>query len=95
MPASGALLAGHAFANFRDVNPPRLADDREARAPLLFIGFGEDHVMPSKLVHAVAETSVSNAVTEFVEFPGRPTFWALRFGRASDYAPSWAVRHAS
>lgn len=50
--------------------------------------------MPSKLVHAVAETSISNAVTEFVEFPGR-FLGAPGWESVADYAPSWAVRHAS
>lgn len=97
VPAPGGLLAQHAFANFRDARPPKLAaDNREARAPLLFIGFGADHVMPSKLVHAGVETSVSNSVTEFVEFPGRPHYLgAPGWESVADYALTWAVRHAS
>jgi hypothetical protein len=64
VPAPGGLLTRHAFANFRRDRPMRVAVDREARAPLLFIGFSEDQAMPPKLVHRDAESFNSSAVTE-------------------------------
>jgi pimeloyl-ACP methyl ester carboxylesterase len=94
VPAPGGLLTEHAFANFRYARRPRVTDDREARAPLLFIGFGEDHVMPPKLVHSGVDTSGANSVTEFVEFPGRPHFLGTPgWESVADYALTWAVEH--
>jgi pimeloyl-ACP methyl ester carboxylesterase len=94
--APGGLLTRHAFANFRRDRPMRVAVDREARAPLLFIGFSEDQAMPPKLVHRDAESFNSSAVTELVEFPGRPHFLgAPGWESAADYALRWAVKHPS
>ena len=96
VPAPGGLLTEHAFANFRRVRPMRIAVDRDARAPLLFIGFGEDHAMPPELVQRDAETSDSSSVTQFVGFPGRPHFLgAPGWERVADYALAWAVAHAT
>jgi pimeloyl-ACP methyl ester carboxylesterase len=96
VPAPGGLLTEHAFTHFRRARSTRVAVDREARAPLLFIGFGEDHVMPPKLVHPDVETSNSSSVTEFVGFPGRPHFLgAPGWESVADYALAWAVEHAS
>jgi pimeloyl-ACP methyl ester carboxylesterase len=96
VPAPGGLLTEHAFASFRRARPLSVAVDREARAPLLFIGFGEDHAMRPKLVRPDAETSNSSSVTEFVGFPGRPHFLgAPGWESVADYALAWAVEHAS
>jgi pimeloyl-ACP methyl ester carboxylesterase len=95
VPAPGGLLTEHAFANFRRAASLRVAVDREARAPLLFIGFGEDHLMPTKLVRPDRKMNDSSSVTEFVEFPGRPHLpGAPGWEDVADYALSWAVEHA-
>jgi pimeloyl-ACP methyl ester carboxylesterase len=49
VPAAGTVLHEYAFANFHRDAPTTVDFHREARAPLLFIGFGEDHVMPPKV----------------------------------------------
>jgi pimeloyl-ACP methyl ester carboxylesterase len=93
VPAPGGVLKEHAFARFsRD---PRSRVDRDVRAPLLFIGFGEDNVMPTKLVRPDKEMHDPSSVTEFVEFPGRPHFpGAPGWESVADYALTWAVEHA-
>ena len=49
VPGPTTVLHEGAFANFHR-NPPTKVDfDREGRAPMLLIGFGEDHVIPAKV----------------------------------------------
>ena len=43
----------------------------DARAPLLFIGGGEDHIMPPSVNKSNAKHYKSNTITEYHEFPGR------------------------
>jgi pimeloyl-ACP methyl ester carboxylesterase len=94
VPAPGGILREHAFASFRRSAPSNVAVRREGRAPLLFIGFGEDHVMPPKLVCSDEETYDSSSITEFVEFPGRPHFpGAPGWEDVADYALAWAAAH--
>lgn len=61
---------------------------REQRAPLLFIGFGEDHVMPPKVVgHNEEKYDDSVSITEYREFPGRPHFPGVPgWEEVADYA---------
>jgi pimeloyl-ACP methyl ester carboxylesterase len=95
VPAPERVLHEHAFASFRRVAPSNVDVHREGRAPQLFIGFGEDHVMPPKLVRPDEETYDSGSITEFVEFPGRPHFpGAPGWENVADYALTWAVEHA-
>jgi pimeloyl-ACP methyl ester carboxylesterase len=96
VPAPGGVLNESAFAGFRRAAPSNVDIDRERRAPLLFIGFGEDHVMPPKRVRLCEETDDPSSITEFVEFPGRPHFpGAPGWKDVADYALGWAVQHAS
>ena len=93
VPAPGGVLKEHAFARFNRDSRSRV--DRDVRAPLLFIGFGEDHVMPPKLVRPDEETYGSGSITEFVEFPGRPHFpGAPGWEHVANYALTWAVEHS-
>jgi pimeloyl-ACP methyl ester carboxylesterase len=97
VPAAGTVLQEYAFANFHREAPTRVDFRREDRAPLLFIAFGEDHVMPPKVVgHTEERYDDSNSITEFKEFPGRPHFPAVPgWEEVADYALDWAVAHAS
>jgi pimeloyl-ACP methyl ester carboxylesterase len=97
VPAASTVLSEYAFANFRRDAPTKVDFHREGRAPLLFIGFGEDHVMPPKVVrHNEEKYDDSNSITEFKEFPGRPHFPGARdWEEVADYALAWAVEHAS
>jgi pimeloyl-ACP methyl ester carboxylesterase len=97
VPAAGTVLREYAFANFHRDAPTKVDFRREARAPLLFIGFGEDHVMPPKVVgHNEEKYDDAVSITEFKEFPGRPHFPAAPgWEEVADYALDWAVAHAS
>jgi pimeloyl-ACP methyl ester carboxylesterase len=96
VPAPGGVLKEHAFAGFRRDAPSRVDVRRERRAPLLFIGFGDDHVMPPRLVRRDAQNDDSSSITGFVEFPGRPHFpSAPGWEEVADYALAWAVERAS
>ena len=97
VPAATTVLREYAFANFHRDAPTAVDFRREARAPLLFIGFGEDHVMPPKVVgHNEEKYDDSVSITEFKEFPGRPHFPAAPgWEEVADYALTWAEAHAS
>jgi pimeloyl-ACP methyl ester carboxylesterase len=97
VPAAGRVLREYASANFRHEAPTAVDFRREARAPLLFIAFGEDHVMPPKVVgHTEQKYDDAVSLTEFKEFPGRPHFPAVPgWEDVADYALSWAVKQAS
>jgi pimeloyl-ACP methyl ester carboxylesterase len=97
VPAASKVLREYAFANFHRDAPTAVDFRREARAPLLFIGFGSDHVMPPKVVgHTEEKYDDSVSITEFKEFPGRPHFPAAPgWEEVADYALTWAEAHAS
>jgi pimeloyl-ACP methyl ester carboxylesterase len=97
VPAATAVLREYAFANFHRDAPTRVDFHRERRAPLLFIGFGEDHVMPPKVLHHNEEKyDDSLSPTEYMEFPGRPHFPSVPgWEEVADYALGWALEHAS
>ena len=97
VPAATTVLHEYAFANFHRDAPTAVDFRREARAPLLFIGFGEDHLMPPKVVgHNEEKYDDSTSVTEYREFPGRPHFPAVPgWEEVADNALDWAVAHAA
>jgi pimeloyl-ACP methyl ester carboxylesterase len=97
VPAAGGVLKEYAFANFSRHASSTVDFQRAGRAPLLFIGFGDDHVMPPKVVrHNEEHYDDSTSTTEFVEFPGRPHFpGAPGWEEVADHALAWAVEHAS
>jgi hypothetical protein len=64
---------------------------------VLFISFGEDHVMPPRLLRLDEGASDGTSpITECVEFPGRPHFRAAP-GReeVADHALTSAVKHTT
>jgi pimeloyl-ACP methyl ester carboxylesterase len=97
VPAATTVLREYAFANFHRDAPTAVDFRREARAPLLFIGFGSDHVMPPKVVgHLEEKYDDSASITEYKEFPGRPHFPSVAgWEEVADYALAWTVAHAS
>jgi pimeloyl-ACP methyl ester carboxylesterase len=96
VPAASTVLREYAFANFHRDAPTAVDFRREARAPLLFIGFGEDHVMPPKVVgHTEEKYDDAVSITEYKEFPGRPHFPSVPgWEEVADYALIWATGHA-
>jgi pimeloyl-ACP methyl ester carboxylesterase len=97
VPAATTVLREYAFANFQRDASTKVDFRRESRAPLLFIAFGEDHLMPpSVLRHNEEKYDDSVSITEIKEFPGRPHFpSAPGWEEVADYALSWASEHAS
>jgi pimeloyl-ACP methyl ester carboxylesterase len=72
--------------------------DNDARAPLLFIAGGEDHIMPPSVNKSNAEHYRRSAsLTEFKEFPGRSHWTCAEPGweQIADYALSWSTEHAT
>jgi pimeloyl-ACP methyl ester carboxylesterase len=95
VPAASTVLREGAFANFHRDAPTKVDFHRE-RAPLLFIAFTEDHIVPPKASrHNEEKYDDSVSITEFIEFSGRPHFpGAPGWQEVADYALRWAVEHA-
>jgi pimeloyl-ACP methyl ester carboxylesterase len=96
VPAATGVLADIALANLHR-NPPTEVDfAKEGRIPLLFVGFGEDHVVPPKATkHNERKYDDSVSITEYREFDGRPHFpGADGWEEVADFAIDWAERHA-
>ena len=97
VPGPTTVLHEGAFANFHR-NPPTKVDfAREGRAPMLLIGFGEDHVIPAKVSrHQEAKYDDEVTITEYKLFEGRPHFpGAPGWEEVADYALTWAMAHAN
>ncbi len=97
VPAATAVLREGAFASFHRDAATTVDFRREGRAPLLLIGFGEDHLVPPAAIRRNEEAyDESVSTTEFVEFPGRPHFpGAPGWEEVADLALSWAMRTAA
>ena len=67
-----------------------------ARAPLLFIAGGEDHIMPASVNKSNCKHYKGNTITELKEFPGRSHWTCGEDGweEIADTALDWAVEHA-
>ena len=96
VPAATGVLADIALANLHRHAPTDVDFAREGRIPLLFIGFGEDHVVPPKATsHNERKYDDSVSITEYREFEGRPHFpGAPGWEEVADFAIDWAERHA-
>jgi len=93
VPASNRVLAEGAFANLVPNAPTKVDFGRDQRAPMLFIAFGEDHVIPPKATrHNAEKYGRSKAITAYREFPGRPHFpGAPGWEEVADFALDWAA----
>jgi pimeloyl-ACP methyl ester carboxylesterase len=68
--------------------------ENASRAPMLFIAFENDHIIPPKVARHNAEKYKAVPV-EFKEFPGRPHFpGAPGWEEVADFAFDWAAQHA-
>lgn len=97
VPAANSVLFDIAFANLHR-NPTAKVDFRKAdRAPLLFLAFEDDHVVPAKATRHLAEKyDDSKAVIAFKSFPGRPHFpGAPGWEEVADYALTWAAEQTT
>jgi pimeloyl-ACP methyl ester carboxylesterase len=93
IPAPGRPVFQAGLARFAPHAATKLDYGNDARSPLLFIAGGEDHVVPpsvNKENHA--RYRHSNAVTEYLEFPGRSHLTVAQPGweEVAEKALSWA-----
>jgi pimeloyl-ACP methyl ester carboxylesterase len=98
IPASGAILWGSIVANVQPGPQATFVDyHNDARAPLLFISGGEDHLMPPSVQHSNAAHYKSNTITEVKVYDGRAHLLPAQPGweEVADYALEWALQHAS
>ncbi len=72
VPAANRVLFQVANANINFRTPVRVDWKRTDRAPMLFIGAAEDHVVPAKVVKKMAAKYATPV--EYKEFPNRPHF---------------------
>jgi pimeloyl-ACP methyl ester carboxylesterase len=85
------------FANFKPGHQDTWVDYSADRAPLLFIGGSEDHIMPPSVNKSNAKHyRRSPALTEYHEFEGRDHWSCAAPGweEVADHALAWAVQHA-
>jgi pimeloyl-ACP methyl ester carboxylesterase len=96
IPAARRILLQGALANL-DPRTPFRVDFGDDRAPLLFIGGTEDHVIPAKVSRKMAaKYDKASTVTAYKEFAGRSHFIAGEPGweEVADFALGWATGHA-
>ncbi len=95
VPGSSRVLREGAFANLHRHPATEVDFERPERAPLLLIGFGEDHIVPAKVARHNAEKYKSGRV-EFAEFADRPHFpGAPGWEEVADHALEWATASAA
>jgi len=91
VPAASKVLKEGAFANLHRHPATEVDFAREGRAPLLFIAFEEDHIVPPTATRHNAEKYRSGVIA-FKEFEGRPHFpGAPGWEQVADYALDWAL----
>jgi pimeloyl-ACP methyl ester carboxylesterase len=101
VPAASGVLFDVALANVARNSPAAVNFANRDRAPMLFIAFERDHVVPPKVIrHSVRKYGASDAITEYKEYAGRPHFpGAPGWEEVADAALAWALenadRHAS
>jgi pimeloyl-ACP methyl ester carboxylesterase len=95
VPAASTVLFEGAFANLHRHPPTEVDFAKNDRAPLLFLAFEKDHIVPPKVVRHNAKKYADagcEAITAYREFPGRPHFpGAPGWEEVADFALDWAV----
>lgn len=99
VPAAKRVLSAVAFANLKRNSPMTVDFAKADRAPLLFVAFDQDHIVPAKASRHNAEKYTktgSPSVVEFKEFAGRPHFpGASGWEEIADYAIDWAEKQGA
>lgn len=100
IPAPGRWIWDYGLiANLKPGHQETWVDyDSDARAPLLFIAGGADHIMPASVNKANAKKyKKSAALTDFHEFPGRSHWTCAEPGweAVADHALEWATANAA
>jgi pimeloyl-ACP methyl ester carboxylesterase len=93
VPAAATVLFESALANLRRHPPTEVDFGKDDRAPMLFIAFENDHIIPPKATrHNAKKYAGSKAPTAFTVFPGRPHFPAAPgWEEVADAALAWAL----
>jgi pimeloyl-ACP methyl ester carboxylesterase len=93
VPAAATVLFESALANLRRHPSTEVDFGKDDRAPMLFIAFENDHVIPpSATRHNAKKYGGSRALTAYTEFPGRPHFPAAPgWEEVADAALAWAL----
>jgi alpha-beta hydrolase superfamily lysophospholipase len=97
IPAAGGIFWDNILANVKPGKQETAVDyHNDARAPLLFISGGEDHLMPPSVQRSNAKHYKSDTVTEVKVFDGFAHLLPAQQGGedVADYALSWALSHA-
>ena len=97
IPASGNIFWGSALANLQPGHQDTWVDYRnDARAPLLFMSGGEDHLMPPSIQRSNAKHYKSDTITEIREYEGKAHLMPSQQGweAIADEALAWALEHA-
>ena len=91
--AANRVMFQIAFAIFNPKGPTRIDFKKDDRAPILFIAFDQDHLVPVKASrHSLEQYRESKAITAVKEFAGRPHFPAVPdWEEVADYALDWAT----
>lgn len=98
VPGPDRVLFQAGLANFNPSAPTRVNFHNDARAPLLLIAGGKDHISPASLTKANFDLfKHSKAITEYKEFPERSHFTIGERGweAVADYAIDWAAKNAA
>ena len=97
VPSANRVLWEGAFANFTPGTAAKVNFGNDERAPLLFIGADQDHVVPAKVSRKLAQKhSASKVPAEYKEFSGRSHYLVGQDGweEIADYALDWAEKNA-
>jgi alpha-beta hydrolase superfamily lysophospholipase len=97
VPGAGAVLWEGAMANLKRHSPLRIDWGKADRAPLLIVGGGSDHVVPTGLSRSIFKHYKGTATVEYKEYPGRSHWTCGEDGweTVADHALAWAVEHAA
>jgi pimeloyl-ACP methyl ester carboxylesterase len=96
IPGPNHVLFQASLANFNPHAATAVDFHNHARASLLLIAGGKDHVSPVSVNKANFHLyKKSKAVTDYKEFPERPHFTMVGSGweEVADYALDWATQH--
>jgi hypothetical protein len=94
----GRVLFQAATANLNPHAATKVDFKSESRAPLLVVGGGRDHTVPSSMAkEATTRQGMARSVTDYKEYPGRSRYTLGQDGweEVADYALEWATRHAA
>jgi pimeloyl-ACP methyl ester carboxylesterase len=97
IPAFGGILWDSVLANLQPGHQATWVDyHNNARAPLLFISGGADHLMPPAVQRSNANHYKANTTTEVKIYDGFAHLLPAQTGweDIADYALTWAVEHA-